>query len=610
MAGISDPFRTPPMDSPLPRGQLRRALKFLAPHRKTIGVILALALAAAALSALEPLVLKYIFDRLSPGTASSALVLGIALMAGLGVLREAMSQIQNWLSWRTRIWLQFTLTSESIGKLHRLPLSFHRNEGVGAIMTRLDRGTSGFASAVTDIGFNVIPSVVYLVVAVVIMFRLDWRLALAVAFFAPLPAIIAAVASPTQVRRERTLMDRWVKIYQHFNEVLGGIVTVRSFAMEEREKQRFLKEVEDTNAIVVRGVGQDAVVSGSQNFATLAARVCAIALGGYLALHGELSVGTLVAFLGYLTGLFGPVQGLSGSYKTLRTAQVAVEQVFDILDAQESLGDAPDARDIGPLEGAVRFENVEFNYVARQGPPLLQGISLDVKPGENIALVGPSGAGKTTLMSLLCRFYDPTRGAVYVDGQDLRTVKQRSLRGQVGVVLQDALLFNETVGENIAYGRPEATTEEIIAAAKAAHAHDFIMRLEKGYDTVVGERGNKLSAGERQRVAIARSLLKDPRILILDEPTSALDAESEALVQEALARLTQGRTTFAIAHRLSTVVGADRILVLKDGHIHEMGTHQELLRQNGYYASLVARQTRGLLSAPDGATVTPLPRVA
>jgi ATP-binding cassette subfamily B protein len=286
-------------------------------------------------------------------------------------------------------------------------------------------------------------------------------------------------------------------------------------------------------------------------------------------------------------------------YKTLRTASVSIEQVFSILDHQDTLGDAPGAREVGRLRGEVEFDEVRFGYGRRATDmPLIDGISLHVRVGENVALVGPSGAGKTTLVSLLCRFYDPTEGAVRVDGVDLRELKQKSLRRQLGVVFQDSLLFNESVRSNIAYGRPEATSEEIEAAAKAAHAHEFVSRLPQGYDTVVGERGCLLSAGERQRIAIARSILMDPPILILDEPTSALDAESEALVQRALSRLTHGRTTFAIAHRLSTVVDADRIVVLKDGRILEQGTHRELMARGAYYRSLVERQTRGLL--PDG----------
>jgi len=417
--------------------------------------------------------------------------------------------------------------------------------------------------------------------------------------FAPLPVTIARLAMPLQLKRERSLMEHWTRIYARFNEVLGGIVTVKSFAMEDREKQRFLHEVSSANGVVKRGVGLDSTVAATQNGVTLIARVAVIGVGALLVARGEITLGTLVAFLGYLGGMFAPIQSLSGVYKTLRTASVSIEQVFSILDHQDTLGDAPHAREVGRLRGEVEFDRVSFAYGRRAtDKPLIDGVSLHVRAGENVALVGPSGAGKTTLVSLLCRFYDPTEGAVRVDGMDLRDLKQKSLRRQLGVVFQDSLLFNESVRANIAYGRPDASYDEIVEAAKAAHAHEFISRLPQAYDSVVGERGCLLSAGERQRIAIARSILMDPPILVLDEPTSALDAESEALVQQALARLTKGRTTFAIAHRLSTVVDADRIVVLKDGRILDQGSHRELLARGGYYRSLVERQTRGLL--PDG----------
>ncbi len=579
------------------RGSLWRAMGFLRPHRRAVVTILLLVLTSAGLSAIEPLVLKHIFDQLGSGGALKTVLIAVAGLVGIGLAREALGATSNWLTWRTRIAVHFSLNEATVTRLHRLPLSFHREEGVGAIMTRLDRGMQGFVGAITELTFNVIPAATYLIVSVIIMFRLDWRLALLALAFAPIPVLIARKAAPIQTQREQTLMERWTKIYARFNEVLSGIVTVKSFAMEEREKQRFLHDVREANSVVTRGVAFDSAVNASQGLVVLVARVALIGMGGLLVLRGEISAGTLVAFLGYIGGLFGPVQGLSGVYKTLRTASVAINQVFSILDAQDNLGDAPDATEVTGLHGDVEFENIHFAYPSSSGPgrPLLNGIDLKVKQGETIALVGPSGAGKTTLMSLLCRFYDPVEGVVRIDGQDIRAFKQSSLRRHIGVVLQDSLLFNESVRGNIAYGRPEATQEEIEAAARAAHAHEFIMRLPQGYDTVVGERGNRLSAGERQRIAIARSLLKNPPVLILDEPTSALDAESEALVQEALDKLMKGRTTFAIAHRLSTVVHADRILVLKEGRIVEEGTHGRLMQLNGYYASLVRRQTRGLL---------------
>ncbi|AEI62039.1 ABC transporter ATP-binding protein [Corallococcus macrosporus] len=584
-------MQTPPVS----RGSMWRALGYLRPYRRTIAFILLLVLTSASLSALEPLVLKGIFDQLGSEDATKPVLLGVGLLVLMGLLREALGAASNWLTWRTRIQVHFALNEATVSRLHRLPLSFHRQEGVGALMTRMDRGLQGFVGAITELTFNVIPAAVYLCIAVAVMLRLDWRLALLALAFAPLPVLIARRAAPVQARREETLLERWTQIYARFNEVLSGILTVKSFAMEDREKQRFLHGVRDANAVVTRGVAFDSAVTAGQNTTVLVARVASICMGGLLVMKGQLTVGTLVAFLGYIGGLFGPVQGLSGVYKTLRTASVAIRQVFSILDAQDSLGDAPDAHEVTHMRGDVTFEDVHFAYPSGAGRPLINGISLNVRRGETVALVGPSGAGKTTLMSLLCRFYDPDQGVVRVDGRDIRTLKQLSLRRNIGVVLQDALLFNESVKGNIAYGRPHATDAEIEAAARAAHAHEFILGLPQGYDTLVGERGSRLSAGERQRIAIARSLLTDPPILILDEPTSALDAESEALVQDALGELMKGRTTFAIAHRLSTVVSADRILVLKDGRLIEEGTHAELLRRDGYYASLVRKQTRGLL---------------
>jgi ATP-binding cassette subfamily B protein len=563
-----------------------------------VAFILGLVLLSGGLNAVEPLILKHIFDELGGDRRWQAVALGVGLLLGAGLLRDALSALSNWLTWRTRIGIHYSLMEETVGRLHKLPLSFHREEGVGATLTRLERGIQGFVSAITDIAFNVIPAATYLIISICVMVKLDWRLALLTLAFTPGPVLITRWAAVRQTEREKSLMDRWVKIYARFNEVLTGIVTVKSFAMEEREKQRFLHDVREANGVVVRGVGFDARVGAAQNLVILVARMASLGFGGWLALRGDITVGSLVAFLGYVGGMFAPVQGLSGTYRTLRTASVAMDQVFNILDTQDHLGDAPDAQEVTSIQGEVVFDNVHFAYPPGRDAPLINGIDLHVRPGENIALVGPSGAGKSTLMALLCRFYDPLEGAVRIDGQDLRGLKQMSLRRHIGVVLQDSLLFNESVRANIAYGRPEATQEQIEQAARAAHAHEFIMRLPQGYDTVVGERGSRLSTGERQRIAIARSLLKDPPILILDEPTSALDAESEALVQEALSRLMKGRTTFAIAHRLSTVVDADRILVLKGGRIVEAGNHARLMALDGYYASLVRRQTRGLL--PEG----------
>ncbi len=573
----------------------RRALEFLRPLRLAIALILSLCLLVAALNAAEPLVMRSLFDGISRGR--DVVVRSVIALVVLAALREGLGAFASWLTWRSRLRLQHGLLDASVGRLHDLPLTYHQGAGgVGATMTRLDRGIQGFVGAFTEVAFNVLPAIVYLSLSVAVMVRLDWRLALVVLGCAPLPALVGAWAAPEQTRRERTLLDRWSRIYARFHEVLSGIVTVKSFAMEDDERRRFLDDVEDANRVVERGVGVDNKIAAAQNLIVAGARIAAVAVGGALVIRGAMTVGTLIAFLGYVAGLFGPVQGLTGVYRTLHKAQVSLDTVFDVLDARDHLRDAPDARDAGRLRGDVRFEGVCFAYPGGRGP-LITGIDLHVRAGERVALVGPSGAGKTTMMALLQRFHDPLRGRVLVDGADVRELQQRSLRRNIGVVLQDALLFNDSVVANITYGRKDAAFTEVFAAARAAHAHEFIQRLPRGYETIVGERGGRLSAGERQRVAIARALLKDPAILILDEATSALDAESEHLVQSALDRLVQGRTTFVIAHRLATVISADRIVVLRHGRIEEIGSHVELVRRDGYYASLIRRQVPATLSA-------------
>lgn len=573
-------------------GRFRRALSFTRPHRKSIAVILGLTLVGAVMGASQPLVMKHIFDQLGgDGTGTIGAVLaGLGGLIGIALLSEFAQGLSNWLTWRTRIGIQYALLEESVDSLQRLPSSFCSDEGTGAVLTRLQKGIDGFVNAVSQISFQVLPAIAYLVFAAIAMINLDWRLFLVVMLFVPLPAFISAWAAPTQTQRERTLIDKWARIYGRFNEVLRSLTLVRSFAMEEREKARFLSHVDDANEVVVRGVGFDTSVGVASNLVVTTARIVAIGVGAWLALQGQVTVGTLVAFMGYIQGLFGPVQGLTGVHETVRKATAAVDEVFGILDGQEPVPDAPDAFDPGRLQGAIRFEEVSFAY-EDDGPRVLAGIDLDIEPGETIALVGPSGAGKTTMMSLVQRFHDPTSGVVRLDGHDLRALKQRKVRHQMGMVLQDSMLFRDTIANNIAYGRPDASREQIVEAAKAAHAHDFISRLPDGYDTAIGEAGSRLSAGERQRISIARAIIKDPPVMILDEATSALDAESEALVQEALDRLLEDRTAFIIAHRLSTVVRADRILVLKDGRIAESGTHRELMGAGGYYAYLVEQQT-------------------
>lgn len=589
------------MDSPKRNTQIKRALLFIKPYRRSVLIILGLTLAGAGLEAVEPLVLKYLFDELG-NAAVKALTTGVGGLLLIGISREIISGVSNWLAWRVRLKLNYRLLDETVGRLHALPVSYYREESVGGIMTKLDRGINGFVGALAEIAFNVFPGLLYLVISVLLMISLDWRLAVLAMIFAPLPALIGMWAANEQTQREKSLLERWTTIFSRLNEVLSGILTVKSFAMEHEEKRKFLDGVRGANDIVLKGIGTDTRVGSAKNLVTMIARISAIAFGGFLIYKGSITVGTLIAFLGYIGGLFGPVQGLTGVYQTIRKASVALDTVFSILDEQNHIPDDPDATRIAIKRGEVVFDSVSFGY--QKGSPILNNINVTVYPGETVALVGPSGGGKTTMMSLLQRLYAPTEGSIRVDGIDIRKYDQHALREQIGIVFQDAILFNDTVKNNIAYGRPGASFSEIEYAAKVANAHEFIMRLTETYETMVGERGGKLSVGERQRISIARAILKNPPILILDEATSSLDAESEAFVQDALFQLIQNRTTFIVAHRLSTVINADRILVLKNGTIAESGTHDDLMQNQGYYASLVHHQTNGLIMP---STVSPTP---
>jgi ATP-binding cassette, subfamily B, bacterial len=528
-------------------------------------------------------------------------VLALAELAQVYLSRQLEAR-----SWRVRLDLDFALRQRVTARLHQLPLAYHQGQTVGATVSRVNTSINGFVTAVAELAFKALPALAYLGLAMAALVRLDWRLALAVCVFAPLPALIGMRAAPEQTRRDRELLTHWTGTFGRWTEVLAGIRTVKGFAMEKDEERRFLAAVAHGNAHVTRGARRDAQTTALQGLAAAAARFSVAAIGGWLVLRGEGTVGTLVAALQYVGGLFGPIQGLTNVYATVRRAGVSLESVNAILEAPDPVADEPGARDLVVPHGAVQFEGVSFDY--GDGRPVLAEVSLSVAPGETVALVGPSGCGKTTLVSLLERLYAPTTGRILVDGVEVRDCTQRSLRSQIGTVMQDVHLFNDTILANITYGTGAATREQAQAAARAAHAHEFIEKLPDGYDTIVGERGAGLSGGQKQRIAIARALLKNPPILVLDEATSALDNESEALVQAALRRLTRGRTTFVVAHRLSTVVDADRIVVLRGGSVEAIGTHTELLAQGGYYATLFAQHARGAVD--DGAANEPAVELA
>jgi ATP-binding cassette subfamily B protein len=581
-----------PAPSASPTRLAWRSLEFLAPYKLAVAGIVAITLVLAILGAADPMAMKVVVDAL--GHADRDALLGaIAALAAIEIGRASLGALSSSLTWRVRVDVDYTLRERILAKLTTASVDYHQAEGVGGLTQKVNQSIAAFVAAFAEVAFSVLPAIVYLAISMVAMWRMDWRLALVVIAFTPLPALIGARAARAQTQRERRLMERWTRLYSRLNEVLAGIRTVKLFAMEDAERRRFLDGQREGNAIVLDGVRADSRNGAFRSLAASLARLAAIGFGGWLVLRGEITIGSLVAFLGYVTGLFGPVQGLTTTYQTLRKATVALEAIFGILDAEQEVQDLPGAVPARTLRGDIRFRDVTFAYAGAK--PLVTDFNLHARPGETVALVGPSGSGKTTLTSLLLRLHGLQSGNILVDGRDVRSFSAQSLRRQIALVSQDIHLFNDTVRANIAYARPDATDEEVKRAARNADAHDFIMSLPDGYDSIIGDRGGRLSGGQRQRIAIARALLKDASVLVLDEATSALDTVSESAVQDALARLREGKTTLVIAHRLSTVVDADRIVVLKDGRVLAEGRHEELMHGCAYYASLVGASTDGLL---------------
>lgn len=589
-------------DLPLPDGtfwrglftQYRRLLRFVQPYWGKLalaGAILAInSLAGLAL----PLVIRYVVDSaLVEGSLqllNRVTLLLFALFLVQAVLGFGQAYLLGWVGERVVANLRTALYSH----LQAMPLRFFSATRTGELLSRLGNDVTTIQDAVTGTLLSLLSNLIMFVGGVVIIFVMAWRLTLVMLAVVPL-AVIGMIVLGRWVRRySRQVQDALAEVSAVAEEALSGVRIVKSFAREPYEIGRYRDGVERLFGIAIKRVRLGAILGpiiGLLAFSTIA---LVLWVGSREVIAGRLSPGQLVSFLLYTVMIASPIASFTSLYAQFQRALGASERVFQLLDTPPEMTDAPDAVELPPIRGEVRFEGVCFDYGdSAEARIVLHDINLVAQPGQVVALVGPSGAGKTTLVNLIPRFYDPNCGRITIDGYDIRQVKLRSLREQIGIVPQETALFSGSVRENISYGKLDATQEEIEAAARAANAHDFIMELPQGYDTLVGERGVKLSGGERQRIAIARALLKNPRILILDEATSSLDTESEQAVQEALERLMRDRTTFVIAHRLSTITNADWIAVLDGGRIVEQGTHAELLaRPEGLYRKMVALQFR------------------
>ena len=585
------------------RRQLR-LLRYARPHRRAIALLSLTMLVDVGLDLLKPWPLKLVIDnvlghhatpkfvtQILPGSAGPH---GLLAWAAGGtvlifLLGTASTTFYNYFSLQIGQRMVFDLASDLFAHLQRLSLVFHSRRALGDTIQRVTGDSYCVSTFVTDALIPAVQALVMLGAMFFVMWSLEPTLTLvAVAVLPFLAVVIRYMARPIK-DRARESRDYEGKLTSVVEQTLGAVPAVQAFTREKIEEQRFRHYADRTVGAYLRSTVAGIWLEIVSGIVTTVGTAGVIYLGADLALQGKLTPGTIIVFLSYLSSLYDPLDALTGTAQTIQGAAADADRVMEILEIEPEIKDRPGASD-AVITGSIRYEHVTFGY--EPGRKALDDVSLEAGPGEVIAIVGETGAGKTPLAHMLVRFYDPWEGRITINGTDIRDFKHRSLRQQIALVLQDPFIFPLTIRENIAYGRPDASDEQIVAAARAANAHDFISRLPEGYDTEVGERGATLSGGEKQRLSIARAFLKDSPVLILDEPTSALDARTESSLMEALERLMEGRITFIIAHRLSTTRHATQIIVLHRGEVIERGTHEQLIERGGAYADLYSRQVR------------------
>ncbi len=573
-------------------GQFRRLFAFVTPYRARLYLAFLMIVLGSILGLAGPYTLQFLIDAVFKKNDVHLLNTITVILVGIFLTQSIVYFIRGYLLSFVGERVMADLRIRLFEHLQHLSLSFYNERRTGELVSRVTNDVSTVRSLVTSDISTALSQVLTFIGALILIVLTDWRLTLFMFALIPVVIVVALLFGRRLRGLSSLVQDQLAHATTVLEEGIGGVRVVQSFTREDYEIGRFRKSIEATFSLAMKRVRVSNLFGPVISFLGFGAVVSIFWFGGHEVLAGHITPGQLFMFLVLTLTIAGSIGQVSGLWTGLQETLGATQRLFDILDTDSDIVERADAAALPRVDGQITLEHVSFAYQDDPANAILTDVSLEVRPGEVLALVGPSGAGKTTLVNLIPRFFDPTSGKICIDGHDLRNLQVKSLREQIGIVPQETLLFGSTVRENILYGRLDATEDEVVEAARAANAHDFIVQFPKGYDTLVGERGVKLSGGQRQRIAIARAILKDPCILLLDEATSSLDSESEGLVQEALDRLMHGRTSIVIAHRLSTIQNAGRIAVLDAGSIVEVGTHGELLKLDGLYAHLHRLQFR------------------